>query len=114
MIIYYKDILVGMRRKVIKKNFWLSFEEDEQLKKLSKLLNMSEADTFRKLLFETTVKVAPPKEFYEAIEKMNKIGVNINQLTKVANTNGSIYSYELNKQFDYLNEMIEKIKDKYI
>ena len=90
MIIYYKDILVGMRRKVIKKNFWLSFEEDEQLK------------------------AATTKEFYEAIEKINKIGVNINQLTKVANTNGSIYSYELNKQFDYLNEIIEKIKDKYI
>ena len=103
-----------MRRKIIKKNFWLSFEEDEQLKKISNLLNMSEADTFRKLLFETTVKEAPKKDFYEAIDKINKIGVNINQLTKVANTNGSLYIYELEKHFYRLNVLIEDLKDKYI
>lgn len=103
-----------MRRKIIKKNFWLSFEEDEQLKKISNLLNMSEADTFRKLLFETIVKEAPKKDFYEAIDKINKIGININQLTKVANTNGNIYVYELEKQFNILNKLIEDLKDKYI
>lgn len=103
-----------MRRKIIKKNFWLSFEEDEQLKKLASLLNMSEADTFRKLLFETTIKEAPKKDFYEAIDKLNRIGVNINQLTKVANTNGSLYIYELEKHFNRLNVLIEDLKDKYI
>ena len=103
-----------MRRKIIKKNFWLSFEEDEQLKKISSLLNMSEADTFRKLLFETNIKEAPKKDFYEAIDKINKIGVNINQLARVANTNGNIYVYELEKQFNILNKLIEDLKDKYI
>ncbi len=103
-----------MRRKIIKKNFWLSFEEDEQLKKLASLLNMSEADTFRKLLFETTIKEAPKKDFYDAIEKINRIGVNINQLTKVANTNGSLYIYELEKHFNRLSVLIEELKDKYI
>ena len=103
-----------MRRKIIKKNFWLSFEEDEQLKKLASLLNMSEADTIRKLLFETSVKEAPPREFYNAIDKINKIGVNINQLAKVANTNGNIYVYELEKQFEVLNKLIEELKDRYI
>lgn len=103
-----------MRRKIIKKNFWLSFEEDEQLKKLASLLNMSEADTFRKLLFETTIKEAPKKDFYDAIEKINRIGVNINQLTKVANTNGSLYIYELEKHFNRLCVLIEELKDKYI
>lgn len=103
-----------MRRKIIKKNFWLSFEEDAQLKKISNLLNMSEADTIRKLLFQTTIKEAPKKEFYEAIDKLNKIGVNINQLTKVANTNGNIYVYELEKQFNILDKLIEDLKDKYI
>ena len=103
-----------MRRKIIKKNFWLSFEEDEQLKKISSLLNMSEADTFRKLLFETTIKETPKKDFYDAIDKLNKIGVNINQLAKVANTNGNVYVYELEKQFNILNKLIEELKDKYI
>ena len=75
---------------------------------------MSEVDTFRKLLFETTIKEAPKKDFYDAIEKINRIGVNINQLTKVANTNGSLYIYELEKHFNRLSELIEELKDKYI
>ena len=103
-----------MRRRTVKKNFWLNHEEDRQLKKLSNLLNLNEANTIRKLLYETYVKASPPKEFYIAIEKMNKIGVNINQLTKIANTTNQVYVYDLNKQFKELNELIESIKEKYL
>ena len=103
-----------MRRRTVKKNFWLNHEEDRQLKKLSNLLNLNEANTIRKLLYETYVKASPPKEFYSAIEKMNKIGVNINQLTKIANTTNQVYVYELNRQFGELNELIESIKEKYL
>lgn len=103
-----------MRRRTVKKNFWLNHEEDRQLKKLSNLLNLNEANTIRKLLYETYVKASPPKDFYSAIEKMNKIGVNINQLTKIANTTNQVYVYELNRQFGELNELIESIKEKYL
>ncbi len=103
-----------MRRRTVKKNFWLSHVEDRQLKDLSSLLNLSEADTFRKLLYETYVKANPPKEFYDAIDKINKIGVNINQLTKIANSTNKIYVYDLNKQFNELNNLIETIKEKYL
>ena len=75
-----------MRRKTIKKNFWFSYEEDKQLKYLSSILNLSESNTIRKLLYETQIKESPPKEFYDAIDKINKIGVNINQLTRLANS----------------------------
>ncbi len=103
-----------MRRRTVKKNFWLSHVEDRQLKDLSSLLNLSEADTFRKLLYETYVKANPPKEFYDAIDKINKIGVNINQLTKIANSTNKIYVYDLNKQFNELNSLVETIKEKYL
>ena len=56
-----------MRRKTIKKNFWFSYDEDKQLKYLSSILNLSESNTIRKLLYETQVKECPPKEFYEAM-----------------------------------------------
>ena len=75
-----------MRRKTIKKNFWFSYDEDKQLKYLSSILNLSESNTIRKLLYETQIKESPPKEFYDAIDKINKIGVNINQLTRLANS----------------------------
>ena len=103
-----------MRKRTIKKNFWLNYEEDRQLKYLSSLLNLSEANTIRKLLFEVNVKSNPPKEFYDAVDKMNKIGVNINQLTKIANATNKLYVYDLNKQFQELSKLIQDIRKRYI
>lgn len=103
-----------MRRRTIKKNFWFSYEENRQLKYLSSILNLSESDTIRKLLYDTQVKACPPKEFYDAIDKINKIGVNINQLSRVANTTGIIYEEKLNKQFDELEKLKNSIYDRFI
>ena len=103
-----------MRTRTIKKNFWLNENENRKLKSLSSLLNLSEADVIRKILFETKVKESPPKEFYTAIEKINKIGVNINQLTKIANATNMIYEYKLNKQFRELNQFIDNIIERYL
>ncbi len=103
-----------MRRKTIKKNFWFSYDEDRQLKYLSSILNLSESNTIRKLLYETQVKECPPKEFYDAIDKINKIGVNINQLARIANSTGSIYEEQLNQQFNELEKLKNNIYNKYI
>ena len=103
-----------MRRKTIKKNFWFSYDEDKQLKYLSSILNLSESNTIRKLLYETQVKECPPKEFYEAIDKINKIGININQLARIANSTGSIYEDKLNQQFEELERLKNNIYKKYI
>ena len=103
-----------MRRKTIKKNFWSSHDEDKQLKYLSSILNLSESNTIRKLLYETQVKECPPKEFYEAIDKINKIGININQLAKIANSTGIIYEDKLNQQFNELEKLKNSIYEKYI
>ena len=103
-----------MRRKTIKKNFWFSYDEDRQLKYLSSILNLSESNTIRKLLYETQVKECPPKEFYDAIDKINKIGVNINQLARIANSTGSIYEEKLNQEFLELEKLKNSIFEKYI
>lgn len=103
-----------MRRRTVKKNFWLNHDENRQLRDLSFQLNLSEADVIRKLLYETYVKANPTKEFYDAIDKINKIGVNINQLTKIANSTNRVYVHELNKQFNELNKLIESIKEKFL
>lgn len=103
-----------MRRKTIKKNFWFSYDEDRRLKYLSSILRISEADTIRKLLYETQVKECPPREFYDAMDKINKIGVNINQLTKVANATGNIYESELQKQFNNIETLKDEVYKKYL
>ena len=103
-----------MRTRTIKKNFWLNYKENMQLKKLSSILKLSEADVIRKLLFDVQVKECPPKEFYDAIDKINKIGININQLAKIANTTGDIFEYELTSYFNELDDLKNKIYEKYI
>lgn len=103
-----------MRKRTIKKNFWFSYDEDKQLKYLSSLLNLSEANTIRKILFETQVKECPPKEFYDAIDKINKIGININQLTKIANSSGDIYKDKLTYEFKELDKLKKSIYERYV
>lgn len=103
-----------MRRRNIKKNFWFNYKENEQLKYLSNILNLSEASTIRKLLFETQVKESPTKEFYNAIEKINKIGVNINQLTHIANQTGDLYKNELDHNFYILQKLVDDLYDKFL
>lgn len=103
-----------MRSRTIKKNFWLNYDEDRQLKYLAYLSNLSEANVIRKLLFETSIKANPPKEFYSAISKMNKIGNNINQLAKIANTTHHISEVNLNKQLNELNKLINIVIERFI
>ncbi len=103
-----------MRTRTIKKNFWFSYAEDKQLKYLSSILNLSEANTIRKLLYETQVKQCPTKEFYEAIDKINKIGININQLARIANSTGKIYEEKLNQQFNELEKLRNVIYERFI
>lgn len=103
-----------MRSRTIKKNFWLNYKEDRQLKYLVSLSNLSEANVVRKLLFETNIKANPPKDFYSAIEKINKIGVNINQLTKIANTTHQISEINLNRELNELNKLIKLLMERFI
>ena len=48
------------------------------------------------------------------IDKINKIGVNINQLTKIANSTGIIYEDKLNREFLELEKLRNNIYEKYI
>jgi len=107
-------MFLKMRKRTIKKNFWFSYEDDRQLKKLSSSLKLSESNVIRKLLYETQIIETPPKKFYEAINKINKIGVNINQIARIANTTGNIYTYQLNKELIELHNLIDLIKEKYL
>lgn len=52
--------------------------------------HLAECQYLRELIMGSCPAEAPGKEFYEAIGRINKIGVNINQIAAVANTDGYI------------------------
>ena len=103
-----------MRRRTIDKHFRFDEKENKLLHELSLKSGLTESDVIRTLLKGNTIKELPDKKFYEAINEINKIGVNINRLAKIANTTGDIYYNKLNSNFIYLNSILEKIKEKYL
>ena len=57
------------------------------------------------------LKIKSGKDFFEAMNDINKIGVNINQIAAVANTNGYIDDTFLRKCVEDLNNKMLEIKN---
>lgn len=101
-------------KKVIEKHFRFSIDDDEKLKDLAYKSRLSESEIVRSLITSSIIKEAPPREFYNAINLINKLGVNVNQLAHVANSNGQIYERELRLLSKRLNELIKDLRKKYL
>ena len=79
-----------MMKRNIKKQFWLSNEEAQMLKKKAKKACLSEASLMRLLLKGYMPKEKPDERFYDITKELSAIGNNINQLAIKANTLGFI------------------------
>ena len=105
-----------MRRKTIKKNFWFSYEEDKQLKYLSSILNLSESNTIRKLLYETQIKELELKLLtlhdkdvnYKEDNRYMAIEKEIENLQSQVN---SIVNEDTTEKINKLKELDEKISE---
>ena len=77
-------------KRTVKKQFWLSRDEAQELQKKAKRTCLSEAALFRLLVRGFEPKEKPDARFYEAMRQLSAIGNNINQLAAKANTLGFI------------------------
>lgn len=73
----------------IKKQIWLSEEDNAELKHKAALTGLTETAVFR-LLRSYEPKEKPDERFYDAMRELSAIGNNINQLAAKANTLGFI------------------------
>ena len=73
-------------RKGIKKQFWLSKEDAQDLRRKAECACMTESALIRFLLRGYCPKEKPDDEFYEAMNQLSAIGNNINQLARKANS----------------------------
>lgn len=76
--------------KRIKKQFWLSPEENAELKRKAMLAGISESAVIRLLLLGYEPREKPDERFYEAMRNLSAIGNNINQLAVKAHTLGFV------------------------
>lgn len=103
-----------MRRRSVDKHFRFTPEENRKLKDLSIKSRLSENNVICSLIEGVNIREAPSKELFEYLRKIDKIGVNINQLTHIANATGNIYIHELQRQFKEINDLTDDIRKKFI
>ena len=73
-------ILVTVMNRTIKKQFWLTKEEDASFKKKAEECCMNEATLFRKLIDGFEPKGKPPKEFYDDINMITEFITELREL----------------------------------
>ncbi len=87
-------------RKGIKKQFWLSKEEADDLRSKAESTCLTEAALIRMLLKGYHPKEKPDMYFYDALRQLSYIGNNLNQLLKKANTMNFIDVPMLRKEIE--------------
>ncbi len=96
------------RTRKILKQIRLSPEEDRALKKWQKWLNLScEADVFRMFICSGVGYRFDYSHHGKVLSEVNRIGHNINQLVRVANTKQSVYLSEVTQ----LQEQVQNLED---
>ena len=103
-----------MRSRRIKKQIWLSDEEDYIMKCNAESVGMNSSDYIRHLILGYKPKEKPPAQFYEDIKGIRNIGNNINQIARIANARGVVDVPHLKKEIDKLDTLIIELKNKYI
>ena len=85
-------------KRTIKKQFWFSRDEAQDLQKKAKKACLTEAALVRLLLRGYEPREKPDERFYDAMRELSAIGNNINQLAAKANTLGFVDAPQLKKE----------------
>lgn len=99
-----------MKKREVIKRFDLNEYEAALLRLKSAQCGLKEGPYIRELITGHAPKEAPGKEFYQAMNDINKIGTNINQIAAVANSTGVIDDEWLRQLASELNKKLLEIK----
>jgi len=75
-------------------------EELSELHKKARKAGLSVGGFIRRVVKDTAVRESPPADYYELIREVRKVGTNINQIAKTANTKGIIDVPELRRALE--------------
>ena len=74
-----------MQTRFIKKQILVSREEDQLIRQKAEQVGMNVSAYMRSRALDYNPKEKPPKEFYDAIKEIRKVGINLNQIAHKAN-----------------------------
>lgn len=101
-------------RNGIKKQFWLTEQEAEDLKHKAEITGLSEVALIRLLLKDYHPKEKPDKYFYDAMRQLSYIGNNLTQLLHKANSLNYIDAPLLRKEIEAWQKFRSDIERKYL
>lgn len=93
---------------------YLTKTEHERLDRLARISGYSRSSYMRSLLRGLVPKPAPSRELIDFIYELNKIGVNINQIAKIANITGNVMGKEYTDNYKELKKLIDRIKEEFL
>ena len=103
-----------MRRRTIKKSFYLNEDENRLLKEKCFGGLVSEASYFRMCIKDKEIKEKPDEEFYDILEQLRGIATNINQIARVANQTREIDTTSLKEFEQEVKDIISDLRKKYL
>lgn len=98
----------------IKKQFWLSTEEDARLKENARKTCLSESDYLRMLIRETTPQVQPNAEFYEMLQQMRLFTERLESLSLRLKREGMSAYADLQKEIENWHAFQLVIQQKFL
>ena len=97
-------------KRTIKKQFWFSRDEAQDLQKKAKKTCLSEAALVRLLLRGYEPKEKPDDRFYDAMREFSAIGNNIHQISVKANAELSQAKASISLLTEKLKELRKEVK----
>lgn len=103
-----------MMRRTVKKQFWFSRDEAQNLQKKAKKACLSEAGLIRLLVKGYEPKEKPDDCFYDVMRELSAIGNNLNQLTAKANALGFVDAPLLRKEAEKWNKFQCEVERRFL
>ncbi len=90
-------------------HIYLNEEEKDALCKLSQITKLSKSQLIREIILGYSPPEGPPANYGELIFQLRCLGNNINQILRIARTNGILNPAELEKHLSELRTIEEKM-----
>ena len=102
------------RQRFIRIVFRVNEEEYEKFLKDVSKAQTTKSDYLRKLINNAEIKEKPDREFYNTTQQLIRIGNNLNQIARKANSLDFINTKEYQENANELKNLITEIKEKYL
>ena len=103
-----------MKRRTVKKQFWFSRDEAQDLQKKAKKTCLTEAALVRLLVRGYEPKERPDERFYDVMRQLSSIGNNINQLAAQANSLSFVDAQKLQKEAERWNKFQADVERQFL